>query len=171
MTTMSTGVVSGINGYALYPGWEEWWITARFRDKYPHDIPTPGHLQVFACIADGLGSPWNIPTKWATADWYHTAKGAVSLSYATDLSTFDFDRLTRLVLAAHKHAVRVEISPSNMQRLRIGFWPRDPRERSISQRHPTLSDLAKQAAEMAVDAPRFDLLLPRHGTDGQEALL
>lgn len=131
-------------GYARYPNWREWWLVSRFRERYPHDIPTPGHLQCMAAIVDGLGSPWNISTKWKKCQWYHTAKGAISLAvcgYGRGLSTYDSDRLTALVLAAHAHSVRVEVEPCNFRYMRITFWPRDERGSSFAARHPTLSDL------------------------------
>lgn len=134
---------------ARYRDWRKWWLVARFRERYPHDIPTPGHLQAMATMVDGLGSPWNISTNWKRCNWYHNAWGAVSIFYRSDLCTFDFDHLTRLVLAAHKHRVRVEIEAGNMQGVRIIFWPRDERGESMSDRHPTLEELAAKASEMA----------------------
>jgi len=132
-----------------YPNWQDWWLVARFKEAYPHDIPTPGHLQAMAAIVDGLGSPWNIPTNWGRCKWYHTAKGAISLTYGRDLATFDHDKLTALVLAAHKNCVRVEIEPCNPQYLRIVFWPRETDGERIYARHPTLNDLASRALKLA----------------------
>jgi len=147
-----------VTGYDLYPAWKSWWLTARFKERYKHDIPTPGHLQVMACIVEGLGAPWNIPTQWRTVDWYLTAKGATSLNYASDLSSFDFDKLTKLVLAAHMHAVRVTVRPCSPTMLKLRFYPRDPGETATSTRHPTLADLSKAALDRAQDAPQFHLL-------------
>lgn len=132
-----------------YSDWQDWWLVRRFKEKLPHDIPTPGHLQAMAAIVDGLGSPWNIPTNWDRCRWYHTAKGAISIVYRRDLATHDFDRLTRLVLAAHAHCVRVEIEPCSPQAVRIIFWPRDHDAKENMSRHPTLADLAGRAMKMA----------------------
>lgn len=53
------------------------------------------------------------------------------------LSTWDFDSLTRLVVAAHAHAVRVEIVPA-MRYLKLWLSPRD-RTGPIYKSHPTLA--------------------------------
>lgn len=142
---------------ADYPGWQEWWLTHRFKERFPYDIPTPGHLQSMAAIVEGLGSPWNIPTNWDKCKWYHTAKGAISFTYGRDLATYDRDRLTSLVLAAHKHSVRIEIEPCNPRYLRLIFWPRVPDGDSFASKHPTLEDLARRAEKEKSEcsAPRW----------------
>jgi len=138
-----------IPGYEdTYPNWREWWLVRQFNCAYPHDTPTPGHLQCMAAICDGLGSPWNVLTNWSRCNWYHTAKGAISFAYPRALCTYDSDRLTSLVLAAHKHRVRVEIEPCNMQNIRIIFWPRDRKSSEFCARHPSLDDLANRAKSM-----------------------
>jgi hypothetical protein len=53
-----------------------------------------------------------------------------------DLSSFDWDILTRLVLMAHDRAVRVEVSPA-MRYLRISIWQR-VRDESTMTGHPTI---------------------------------
>lgn len=128
-----------------YPNWRNWWLVGKFKTAYPHDIPTPGHLQSMAAIVGGLGSPWNIPTNWQRCKWYHNAKGAISLCYGNDLCTFDSARLTDLVIAAHAHSVRVEIAPCSPQYLRIIFWPREHDAQCGMTRHPTLAELIKRA--------------------------
>lgn len=129
-----------------YEGWQEWWLVREFNRKYPHDIPTPGHLQAMAAIVEGLGSPWNIGTNWNKCKWYHSAKGAIQINCtAHRLATHDFGALTNLVLAAHRNCVRVDIAPCNAQYVRITFWPRDPAATSNMERHPTLEDLASRA--------------------------
>jgi len=136
-----------------YPNWREWWLVARFKEAYPHDIPTPGHLQAMAAIVDGLGSPWNIPTNWDRCKWYHTAKGAISFAYGRDVASHDFDKLTCLVLAAHHHCVRVEIEPCSPQHLRMIFWPRDRNDTRNALRHPTLADLSSRALLLESQGP------------------
>lgn len=63
--------------------------------------------------------------------------GGVEISTRQDLSTFDFDLLTRLVVAAHDEAVRVSVSPSGPGMVKIMLWPRQ-REGDFSKRHPTM---------------------------------
>lgn len=55
-----------------------------------------------------------------------------------DLSTFDADKLTRLVFLAHDRCVRVEVTHSGPRMVRICIWQRDTREGSITERHPTI---------------------------------
>lgn len=65
-----------------------------------------------------------------------------------DLSTYDHDRLTALVIAAHTYGVRVEIVPCNMQYVSIYLHARDTREGSSQwSRHPTALDLAERATK------------------------
>ena len=57
-------------------------------------------------------------------------------------STFDFDKLTRLVVYAHARAVRVEIVPSAPRRIGMHLFKRK-RDGGIWARHPTLTDALK----------------------------
>lgn len=69
----------------------------------------------------------------------------VCINYSGDLSTFDFDRLTRLVLLAHRDAVRIEIASSGPRLVRIIAHKRrhgDRNEMKMHEWHPSLSDLA-----------------------------
>lgn len=54
-----------------------------------------------------------------------------------DLATYDFDRLTKLVIMAHDKCIRVSVQPHQFKTLRIAIWKR-AREGGLSLRHPTL---------------------------------
>jgi hypothetical protein len=55
-----------------------------------------------------------------------------------ELSTFDFDNLTRLVFLAHDMCFRISVMNSGPGMIKIVIWKRDGREGKIWQRHPTI---------------------------------
>jgi hypothetical protein len=55
------------------------------------------------------------------------------------LDTYDGDRLTRLVLLAHDHAIRVGLSSEAMKSITITLHPR-PRDGGVMRRHPTIEE-------------------------------
>lgn len=61
------------------------------------------------------------------------------VNHQSDMSTFDFDFMTRLVFLAHDRAVRASIMPSGPGRVKIAIWKRQ-REGRTSERHPTISE-------------------------------
>lgn len=86
------------------------------------------------------------------ADWvlgsHHLPKvhefgTGVCINYAGDLSTYDHDRLTRLVLLAHKYSVRIEIGSSGPGMVKVIAHRRIPKEEGqrFWQGHPTLEHL------------------------------
>jgi hypothetical protein len=56
-----------------------------------------------------------------------------------DLSTYDPDRLTRLVVAAHNYCVRATVRHSGPGLVKIQLWPRN-RHGNRCNRHPKLID-------------------------------
>jgi hypothetical protein len=62
-----------------------------------------------------------------------------SMIHSGYVSTYDFDHLTRLVVAAHHYCVRVEITNGGPRALKIMLHPRHGRDGcTMSRRHPTL---------------------------------
>jgi hypothetical protein len=94
----------------------------------------------------------------ALAEWrgghHHLGKlsdfaDGVRMVHYGDLCTYDFDRLTSLVVIAHKHAIRVEVAPCNPRTLAIiahrrKHTPKGER-RSITSEHPGLEDLIERS--------------------------
>lgn len=76
--------------------------------------------------------------QWPSFKWLKHGWSASYMFYG-DCSTWDFNTLTRLVVAAHAHAVRVEIVNGGPRRLKLYLHPRT-REGRSDQRHPTLAD-------------------------------
>ena len=64
----------------------------------------------------------------------------ICISVHGDLSTFDWDRLTYLVLIAHRYHIRIEIGSSGPRAVRI-IAHRRKSEGTLSVRHPGLSEL------------------------------
>jgi len=64
------------------------------------------------------------------------------VSMPDGISTFDFDTLTRLVIAAHKYAVRVSIHASGPRLVKIVLCARK-RQGDIYERHPTIEEAIK----------------------------
>ena len=81
------------------------------------------------------------------------AIGQASYTFIGDCSTWDFNTLTRLVVAAHAHAVRVEIINGGPRRLKLWLSPRE-REGPMHVMHPTL---AQALSRMGSDPSRDEL--------------
>lgn len=63
----------------------------------------------------------------------------IQVSVHDNISTWDFDTLTRLVIGCHEQAVRMEINQSGPYMLKLRFHPRQ-RDGGISERHPTIEE-------------------------------
>lgn len=86
----------------------------------------------------------------AFGGWHHVKVKERTPKYARvnvcqDLSTHDWDLLTRLVVAAHTYGVRVEIAPCNMHFVSVWLHPRFTREGSLTDQHPDAHSLAERA--------------------------
>jgi len=74
----------------------------------------------------------------------------IEINHYGDLSTFDFDKLTRLVLLAHRDFVRIEITSSGPRMVKIMAHRRKPKEEGdcMWAHHPSLDDLIAKAVAM-----------------------
>lgn len=93
-------------------------------------------------------------SEWAGGDHHlptvHQFGDGVCINYHGDISTYDWNRLTRLVLLAHRDAVRIEIASSGPRLVKIIAHKREAPKDGDKQwmRHPTLSDLIKEIEKM-----------------------
>lgn len=90
-------------------------------------------------VADILGQVflglYHIDRQVYKVDW--TELRCIEINLHSNFSTYDFNVLTRLVVLCHDRAMRLEISPCNMQFIKFRFHQRK-REGSIFDRHPTI---------------------------------
>lgn len=69
----------------------------------------------------------------------HESPTCCTCIHLGEISTFDFDELTRLVFGAHDFCLRVEIKQGGPNRLKIRVTDRT-REGLVYDRHPTLQE-------------------------------
>jgi hypothetical protein len=69
---------------------------------------------------------------------YAFGSGVAINIYCHGLATYDFDELTRLVVAAHDHCVRLEISAISPTHVRLAFHCRERDAEAVWDRHPTI---------------------------------
>ena len=67
----------------------------------------------------------------------------IAINFSGDLSTFDFNKLTTLVLVAHRYCVRLEVAASGPGRVKIIAHRRKPDACNTIQRHPDLNELIR----------------------------
>lgn len=75
----------------------------------------------------------------------------VALSTFQDLSTFDADILTRLVVAAHDECVRVSVAPSGPGMVKIILHPRTHGPGAFYERHDTMEQAMEKVRAWCVD--------------------
>jgi hypothetical protein len=80
-------------------------------------------------------------------------KGIKTSVFTGWLSTFDFDRLTRLVFLAHDRCVRVDVVSSGPRLVGLTLHRRHSREGRMYERHPTIEGALAQ----------YRAQVPRHG--------
>lgn len=62
------------------------------------------------------------------------------VAHNNDLSTYDFNALTRLVIAAHDKCYRVSVMAKSPKDIWIIVHKRESREGHMTKRHPTMED-------------------------------
>lgn len=94
-------------------------------------------------LAEWVGGKHHLPK-------VHEFGTGICINHYGDLSTYDWNRLTRLVLLAHRDFVRIEIASSGPRMVKIIAHRRKPKEDKDSQwqRHPSLGDLITEIKKM-----------------------
>lgn len=100
----------------------------------------------------------------------------VSIHWSQDLSTWDFNRLTMLVLLAHERCVRIELRSGGPRGVTIAAHRRKADANSIYEGHPNLDHLVRQIyphpADMAEAAiKRLTDWKAKHFQPGTEVLV
>ena len=101
---------------------------------------TPEQIACKEMLAEWAGGYHHLPT-------VHEFGTGIAINWCQDLSTYDFDRLTYLVILAHRDAIRIDIASSGPRMVKIIAHKRrhkeDASERPrIWEWHPSLNDLA-----------------------------
>ncbi len=72
----------------------------------------------------------------------------IAMTYMGDLSTYDFDGMTRLVLLAHARCVRLSVKAASPREVYIIAHRRNPTGDNYATRHPDLAALMSKCAAM-----------------------
>jgi hypothetical protein len=117
--------------------------------KHEQD-PTEEQLWLIGILAE-----WTRGTHHFQGNVSKCGRGIMLTTFRDGISTVDYDRLTHLVLLAHKYSVRIEIEPKGFclgiaLHKRIPFTMEGPSTSGVSlwDGHPTLLQLANRALEM-----------------------
>lgn len=102
-------------------------------------------------VADILGAVWrgiyHLDEKAIRrVEW--TNSEFMSVRVPGSLATWDFNRLTELVILAHDSCTRLEVRSDAPRCLRLVFHARAGREGRMSERHPGMEDAIKSAREL-----------------------
>jgi hypothetical protein len=127
--------------------------------------PTPEFVEKVECIV-GFAFNGMHHVKSPTFDSY-----SFRCNFYGDLSSWDNNALTRLVIAAHEHCVRASVEACNMQMLRIVLSPRKPIQEAGDYPgmcgHPTLQE---HLGKLHMSPWRSMDSAPRDGTEVLVAL-
>lgn len=91
-------------------------------------------MDILGIVGGGI---YNAPIAWGTVDWHHG--NGVSVIWRGSLATFDFNRLTMLVMLCHMARIRCDVSPGGPLMLRLSFQQR-AEAGGMADRHPNLPE-------------------------------
>lgn len=96
----------------------------------------------------------NFVVNRAFGGWHHVQNRkpnahGVQFNVYGDISTCDYDTMTKLVVACHAVHVRAQISPCNPQLLRVYLHPRVTKDvnDNLMEYHPSTQDLIARCEE------------------------
>jgi len=122
-------------------------------DKGWHAAPdklNPFQRQVATIIGIVGGGIYNAPVEWERVTW---GRRGMHVPWRGYLDTFDFNRLTMLVLLAHEARIRVGVEPHTMREVVISFFARR-HAGDIGTRHPSIDEaVASFRAYLGPDHP------------------
>ena len=119
------------------------WIEKKYNltvSKFMREV-----LDILDCVYSGLHHT-NYYEQFKKSKYCETLF-AEYVDRANELSTYDFNRLTKLVVLAHDKGIRVSVSSDRKKGLVICFHNRMGKRHNdhpMNQRHPTLSKAVKQ---------------------------
>lgn len=79
-----------------------------------------------------------------TAPFREFGRGICINTTTSYMATFDYDHLTKAVIMAHNWGVRLSISGSGPNMIKIALWKRHKRDGNISERHPTIEQAVEK---------------------------
>lgn len=102
---------------------------------------------------------FNVVVSHAFGGWHrvHNRKPngtGVVFNVFSGLSTFDFNELTRLVVAAHVVRVRAEVAQSGPRMLRVYLHPREDKPADWCAHHPSADDLVQMIQKLRDEVAR-----------------
>lgn len=113
--------------------------------------PSPLGTKVATILGIVGGGIYNAPIRHEGIDW--TATRFIPVVWRGGLDTWDFNRLTTLVLLCHEARIRCDVEPRSPQYLRLCFTQRS-HEGGISSRHPNIDEaIASFRAALGPDHP------------------
>jgi hypothetical protein len=110
---------------------------------------TPFQARVMDIVGMVGGGIYNAPIcQPENIKWTYGGSG-LSLSWSSELATFDFEQLTKLVFLCHEARIRVQIESSGPKYLKLSFWQRvSPQENpNIACYHPSLDEAVARFRE------------------------
>lgn len=101
----------------------------------PEELRSPLGVKVLAMMERIFGGAYNHSTL-REVDW--SDPRCIEIRWPNELATYDFDHLTRLVIACHDEAIRLEISPRSNRYLTLLFHQRSHDGKRVFDHHPTI---------------------------------